>query len=78
MTSPIEAAARALAKKQSGADDYDALDEGLQEALKDEVRAVLGAIPRPSWKMLQAADNIEMAPWDSGWEAMINAALEEG
>lgn len=52
--SPLEAAARALAKHQRGTDDFDALEEALQEALKDTVRVVLEAFRVPNEDMLQA------------------------
>lgn len=76
--SMIETAARALAKQQSGTDDFDALDEGLQETLKAEVRAVLGAVREPSDSMAEAG---RFPAEDDGpvacWTAMIDAALAE-
>ena len=76
---PITRAARALAKQQSGTDDYDALDPALQDALKDEVRAVLGAVREPSEGMADAGYvhyNEDEGPWRV-FEAMIDAALTE-
>ncbi|MHB9879070.1 hypothetical protein ACSMXM_05350 [Pacificimonas sp. ICDLI1SI03] len=40
---PLDRAARALAKAQSGTDDWDALDAELQDKLRDEARAVIEA-----------------------------------
>ncbi|WP_121120170.1 hypothetical protein [Croceibacterium ferulae] len=75
---PIEAAARALAKHRSGVDDFDELDKSVQETLKAEARAVLAATREPSDTMLDAAHGNEHADWDAGWRAMIDAALGEG
>jgi hypothetical protein len=85
----IERAARALAKAQSGVDDWDALDEAFQANLVDHVRAVLRAIREPS-ESLKVAGSREggWADWydtDAGteeqasnvWQAMIDAALVE-
>jgi len=38
---PLHRAARALMKSQSGVDDFDALDDEMQQGLLDDVRAVL-------------------------------------
>jgi hypothetical protein len=40
---PIERAARALALKQSGVDEWDALDEAFQQQLIETARAVIDA-----------------------------------
>lgn len=81
MTTPIIAAARALAKQQSGADDYDALDEALQLALQEEVRVVLRAVREPSEGMVEAASDRDRFGYDplpsETWQAMIDAALAE-
>lgn len=85
MTS-IETAARALAKQQSGADDYDALDPELQHTLRDEVRAVLRAVRQPSPVMIGAGqDRMDAVPAvvgapatpESIWRRMLDTALDE-
>lgn len=77
----LRKAAQALAKAQSGGDDFDGLDEDLQETLIGEVRAVLLAIRKPTEEMLSAGavgsgeDSKGVAY--GAWEAMIDAALAE-
>ncbi|AOR76585.1 hypothetical protein [Novosphingobium resinovorum] len=74
----IERAARELAKKQSGSDDWDALDAELQRELKDEVRAVLQAVREPSDAMKQVAVSFGQAVYpEDFWVEMIDAALAE-
>jgi hypothetical protein len=51
---PLEKAARALAKVQSGTDEWDAYDQAFQETLIEAVRAVLQAIREPSEVMVEA------------------------
>lgn len=74
----IELGARALAKSQSGVDEWDSLDEAFQENLKDHVRAVLGAMREPSEAM--EYDCHDVGGWDYDfrrvWLAGIDAALK--
>jgi hypothetical protein len=75
-SSIIDRAARALAKAQSGADDWDSWDEQLREQVRGEVRVVLEAVREPSEVMLidplpgfgQAMRGI--------WQGMIDLALD--
>lgn len=48
-------AARALALSQSGEDCFDALEPEAQEALRENVRAVLRTLREPSEAMIEAA-----------------------
>jgi hypothetical protein len=50
---PLDTMARALTLSQSGADCFDALDEAMQESLRENVRAVLAALREPSEEMLK-------------------------
>ena len=76
--SPLEAVARALAKHQRGTDDFDALEEALQEVLKDTVRVVLEALRVPSEDMSQASEAKRQKLEACGARAdMIYAALKE-
>lgn len=45
---PLTRAARALVLSQSGVDDFDALDEEMQQGLVEDVKAVLGAFREPA------------------------------
>lgn len=74
----LHQAARALAKAQSGVDDWDGLDPAFQATLIENARAVLEAIREPSEGMVAALGNGEAAKWARGtWRAMIDAALAE-
>jgi hypothetical protein len=87
MMSPIDRAARALALAQSGVDEFDALDEGMQETLRQNVRAVVRAIREPSEGMAQAGFDAEATAnahktqphhvVPAVWQAMIDAALAD-
>lgn len=46
--SPVERAARALARHESGTDCYDGLDEAQQQTLQESVRVVLEALQEPA------------------------------
>lgn len=72
----IERIARLLAKDEFPQLSQEWHDEAWTEWLP-LTRAVLQAIREPTDAMLQAADNVEYAPWSSGWAAMIDAALDE-
>jgi hypothetical protein len=83
---PLEKAARALAKVQSGTDEWDAYDQAFQETLIEAVRAVLQAIREPSEGMIEAAllretewdtDSIRRECHANAWVTMIDAALTE-
>lgn len=69
---PLRRAARALAKHQSGVDDFDSLDEALQDALIEEVRVVLREVREPSVEMKHASDRIAHARDEEIWQAMID------
>ena len=56
--SMIERAARALAKAQSGSDEWEGLDGDLQSQLKAEVSAVIEAIREPSEAMTSAGEEM--------------------
>lgn len=91
MTTPIDRAARALALSQCGEDCFDALEPEAQEALRENVRAVLLAIREPSEGMGDAGRDVTggypYAPHEIPklgylqvhmiWHAMIDAALSE-
>lgn len=49
----LERACRALVDAQSGSDDWDALTPEMQEQIRGEVRAVLGAVREPSRGLLK-------------------------
>lgn len=85
MAGIIEAGARALALAQSGVDEFDALDEGFRETLRENVRAVLRAIREPTDHMLISGraplpehDEPLLEDAENCWQAMIDAALAEG
>lgn len=79
----IERAAKALAKAQSGVDVYDALDEGMQDTLRENVRAVVEAMREPSERMAKAGaadmpgNTTPPHVAETAWQAMIDAALAE-
>ena len=80
--SMIERAAKALAQAQSGVDVYDALDEGMQETLKENARAVLEAVREPSEGMARAMlanvpEGSDPGAFGAAWYGMIDAALAE-
>lgn len=86
---PLIRAARALALAQSGVDDFDALDAGLQAMLVENVRAVLLAVREPTEHMTSAGteivQNVHAEESDIAfrsdaanvWRFMIDAALGE-
>lgn len=63
----IERGARALALEQSGVDEWDALDEAFQERLKEQVRAVVGAIREPSEGMVATVVQAVGDPTPDQW-----------
>lgn len=83
---PLRKMARALAKDQSGCDCFDDLEPEAQEALRENVRAVLGAIREPSeemkgdgalriYRVSQSLGTIAQA--EGAWQAMLDTALSE-
>ena len=83
---PLQRAARALMKSQSGVDDFDALDDEMQKGLLDDVRAVLEALREPSKAMIvegvaerheQGVPEAWSLATENIWRAMIDAALSE-
>jgi len=82
MTSIIDQAARALARQQCGTNDWDGLDPELQERLRDQVRAALGAMSEASETMVAAGRQVAFGAIDAQdaeniWRAMLDAALAE-
>jgi hypothetical protein len=83
LMSPLERAARALAKAESGEDCFDDFDEDFQETFMAAARAVLEAVRDPSKTMCEVGANRLRDP-DKGprataqdvWREMINAAVE--
>jgi hypothetical protein len=80
----IERAARAFAEKASGVDEWDALDTGTQDLLKEAVRAALMAIRQPSTSVIRAGARRSKGVYRSSamqaeatWRAMIDAMIEE-
>lgn len=80
----IEHAARALAKEQSGIEQWDGLDPELQEDLKRDVRTVLSALldatPEvgiPAEKLLgdERGHSIDRHDMAQAWTAMIDGLL---
>jgi hypothetical protein len=55
---PLIRAARALSKHQSGVDDFDSLDEALQDALIEGLRVVLGAVRVSSEGSVRAGETV--------------------
>lgn len=86
----IDIAALALAKARGGDHDYDALSPAVQDALKNEVRAVLHAIRDPGDRVTAAGAEIirnvhqgeseEAFRSDAAntWRFMIDAVLADG
>lgn len=85
--SPVERAARALARHESGTDCYDGLDEAQQQTLQDSVRVVMDTFREPDRMMTEAGAEIvrNVHSEESGaafeddaanvWRVMIEAAL---
>ncbi len=81
---PIERAARALIKSESGHDDWDALGIELQEEVRANVCAVFEAVREPSPAMLAAGERLFRQQFGSGirhddvehaWHVMVDALL---
>lgn len=63
--SPVERAARALARHESGTDCYDGLDEAMQQTLQESVRVVLEAVREPSEDQVrEVIAAFDHAHWD--------------
>jgi hypothetical protein len=82
--SSIERAARAFALAGSGVDEWDTLDAGTQERLKEAVRAALRAIREPSASATRAGARKSRSNHRSSasqatatWQAMIDATVED-
>lgn len=84
MTTPsIERAARAFALAGSGQDDWDVLDAGTQERLKDAVRAALTQLREPGGSAIRAGARKAKAfhrsranQVEATWQGMIDAILD--
>jgi len=77
---PLYRAARALMKSQSGADDFDALDDEMQTGLLDDVRAVLRAVRDPNdlWgNQLPSGYKPGSHSATQIWHSWIDAAIAE-
>jgi hypothetical protein len=83
--SPIERAARALAKSQIGVDEWDAYEDEFKESLKNDVRAVVAALAEASTRMIgrgslgmpQARPSDALGAAQQCWNAMIDEALTD-
>lgn len=71
--------------KQDASSDWDACHPDAKVGFMNDARAVLQAIRKPSEAMLGATDNLSVEPDAAGprrgelfWQAMIDAALDEG
>ncbi|PZQ50537.1 MAG: hypothetical protein DI555_22915 [Novosphingobium pentaromativorans] len=79
----IQQAARALAKKQSGHDDWSCLEEELRAELVSEAKAVIGALRALDENILSAGTaalrnrgfGLGHSDIAAAWSAMIEAAL---
>ncbi|MDF2639759.1 MAG: hypothetical protein K0R64_2743 [Novosphingobium lindaniclasticum] len=80
--SMIERAARALAKAQSGSDEWEGLDGDLQSQLKAEALAVIEAIREPSGAMASAGEkllggqrghSVDASDLRDAWVVMVDA-----
>lgn len=80
--STVERAACALAKAQSGTDDWDGLDNDLQRQLKAEALAVIEAIREPSEAMASAGaellgeqrgHSVDASDLRDAWVVMVDA-----
>lgn len=78
----IERAARALAKAQSGSDEWESLDGDLQSQLKAEALAVIEAIREPSEAMASAGEkllgeqrghSVDASDLRDAWVVMVEA-----
>jgi len=81
---PIERAARALIKSESGYDDWDALGFELQEEVRTNICAVIEALRDPSPAMLTAGQRALRGQFGSrlagqhlecAWQMMVDALL---
>jgi hypothetical protein len=84
MTTPsIERAARAFALAGSGRDEWEALDPGTQERLKEAVRAALiqlrepgGSAIRAGARRAKAYHRSHVSQAEATWQGMIDAILD--
>jgi hypothetical protein len=82
---PLIRAVQAFMLRQSGADDFDALDVETQESLLEAVKAAALAMRKPSDAMIRAGLTLELAGGRRMteleamlvWERMLDAALSE-
>jgi hypothetical protein len=82
--SPLERAARAFALTGSGADEWDSLDAGTQDRLKEAVCAALLAIREPSASVIRAGGRKANGVYRSNalqaeaiWQTMVDATLKD-
>ena len=82
--SSIERAARAFAVTASGVDEWDALDAGTQNRLKEATHAALMAIRKPGASVIRAGARTSTGPYRSTtvqaeamWQAMIDATARD-
>jgi hypothetical protein len=82
--SPLERAARAFALTGSGADEWDLLDAGTQDRLKEAVCAALLAIREPSAPVIRAGGRKANGIYRSSalqaeaiWQSMVDATLKD-
>ena len=82
----IECAARALAKAQSGIDQWDGLDAELQAQIISEATAVIEAIREPSIEVALAGErllgndrghSVDADDMRDSWIVMVDALLNE-
>lgn len=82
----IERAARALAKAQSGTDEWNGLDAELQAQLIAEARAAIEAIREPSEEMALAGEkllgddrchSVDAGDLRDAWIVMVDALLSK-
>lgn len=83
----IERAARALARAQSGADEWEGLDDELQSQLKAEALAVIEAIRKPTPEIARAGEklladdrmhSVSQNDMRDSWIVMVDAILNKG
>ena len=81
--SKLDDACRALVTAQSGADDWDALDDELKDQIRGEIRAVFQAVREPSEGMVDAGFKARDHGMTMGqaatatFQAMIDALISE-
>lgn len=74
MTNMVERVARAI-MMVNGFDMTPEEADNSWWAWRSDAEAAIKAMREPTDEMMEAANNVELAPWSSGWQAMIDAAL---